>query len=279
MGDKMHQEAKDLHGWVVFLSNIEIPILKQTMRDLQALREDGDNASAHAISIIIARDPMMTALLLRYLQKHKHRSQTNEVLEIEQALLMLGIEPFFNHVFSKITVEEILGKHIPALLATLRVVHRSHRASEYAFDWAVRRRDLHFEEVRVAALLRDMSEILMWCFAPAEMLKVKELQDQNKSMRSGAAQEQIFGFKLVSLQKALVQEWQLPALLLKLMSAENSQQPRVLNVVLADRLARHSSHGWDDAALPDDYKQIGELLNMKVEDVTEIVGAELEPKS
>jgi HD-like signal output (HDOD) protein len=273
MGDKMQQESKDLKGWVAYLGNIEIPILKQTARELQVLRDD-DNASAQSISDIIARDPLMTALLLRYLQKHKHRSQTTEVLEVEQALLMLGIDPFYTHVVSKVTVEEMLGGKIPALLATLHVVHRSHRASAYAYDWAVRRRDLHYEEIRVAALLRDMTEILMWCFAPADMLKVQTLQDQDKSMRSGLAQEQVFGFRLVSLQKELVKEWQLPALLLNLMNAENNQQPRVLNVVLADRLARHSAHGWDDAALPDDYKLIGELLNVKTEDVMEIVGAE-----
>ena len=57
------------------------------------------------------------------------------------------------------------------------------------------------------------------------------------------------------------------------MDAESSQKVRVRNVVMADRLARHSSHGWDDAALPDDYKVIGALLSMKVEDVMDIVGA------
>ena len=270
----MKQDAKDLQGWVSFLSTAEIPILKQTTRDLEALRKEGDNASAHAIATIIARDPLMTALLLRYLQTHKHRSQTSEVMEVEQALLMLGVEPFFNKVVSKKSVEEMLGTQIPALVATLRVVHRSHRASSYAFDWAVRLRDMHFEEVRIAGLLRDMTEILMWCFAPAEMLEIKALQDQDKAMRSGAAQEQVFGFRLVSLQTELVKEWKLPALLLSLMNSENSQQVRVRNVVLADRLARHSSHGWDDAALPDDYKDIGELLNMKVDDVKSIVGAD-----
>ncbi|MGV8935153.1 MAG: HDOD domain-containing protein [Gallionellaceae bacterium] len=270
----MQQESKDLKGWVAYLGNIEIPILKQTARELQVLRDD-DNASAQSISNIIARDPLMTALLLRYLQKHKHRSQTNEVLEVEQALLMLGIDPFYTRVVSNVTVEEMLGGKIPALLATLHVVHRSHRASAYAYDWAVRRRDMHYEEIRVAALLRDMTEILMWCFAPADMFKVQALQDHDKSMRSGLAQEQVFGFRLVSLQKELVKEWQLPALLLNLINAENNQQPRVLNVVLADRLARHSAHGWNDAGLPDDYKMIGELLNVKVEDVLEIVGAEI----
>ena len=270
----MQQEMKDMQGWVAFLSKTEIPILKQTARELQALRDEGDKASAHSIAMIIARDPLMTALLLRYLQAHKHRNQTSEVQEIEQALLMLGVEPFFNKIVSKVTVEGLLGTQIPALVATLRVVHRSHRASSYAYDWAVRLRDLHFEEVRIAALLRDMTEILMWCFAPAEMLKIQMIQTQDITMRSGAAQEQVFGFRLVSLHTELVKEWKLPALLLNLMNAENKQLPRALNVVLADRLARHSSHGWDDAGLPDDYNDIAALLNMKVEEVKVIVGAE-----
>lgn len=270
----MQQETKDLQGWVAFLSHAEIPVLKQTVRDLHALQGEGDKASPHAIAGIIARDPLMTALLLRYLQLHKRRSQTSEVLEVEQALLMLGVEPFFNNVVSGVSVEDMLGTQIPVLVSTLRVVHRSHRASEYAFDWAVRLRDLHFEEVRIAALLSDMTEILMWCFAPADMLKVKVLQEQDKSMRSAVAQEQVFGFSLFALQKELVRKWELPTLLLHLMDHEDGQQPRVRNVVLADRLARHSCHGWDDAALPDDYRDIGALLNMQADDVMSIVGAE-----
>lgn len=270
----MQQGTKDLQGWVTFFSDANIPILKQTQRDLQTLRDTGDSASALSISLIIARDPLMTALLLRYLQTHKRRSQTAEVMEVEQALLMLGIEPFFNNVVSTVSVEEMMGEQKIALLSCLRVVHRAHRASAFAFDWAVRLRDLHFEEVRVAALLRDLAEILMWCFAPAEMHKIKAKQDQNPALRSGTAQEEVFGFRLKSLQTELVKQWQLPTLLLRLMDTESGKNPRVLNVVLADRLARHSSHGWDDAGLPDDYKDIAALLNMKVDDVKEIVGAE-----
>ncbi len=269
----MQQEIKDLQGWVTFLSHAEIPVLKHTLRDLHALREEGDKVSPLAVSIVSTRDPLMTALLLRYLQSHKHRRQTSEVMEVEQALLMLGLEPFFNNVVSKISVEGMLSTQMPALIAVLHVVQRSHRASSYAFDWAVRLRDMHFEEVRVAALLRDLAEILMWCFAPADMLKVAALQLKDKTMRSGKAQEQVLGFRLVALQKELVKEWKLPELMLHLMDADYSEQPRVRNVVLADRLARHSAHGWDDAALPDDYKDIGELLGIKAEMVMGIVRA------
>jgi len=35
----------------------------------------------------------------------------------------------------------------------------------------------------------------------------------------------------------------------------------VRNVVLAVRLARHSAHGWDNPALPDDMDDIAQLLN------------------
>jgi hypothetical protein len=71
-----------------------------------------------------------------------------------------------------------------------------------------------------------------------------------------------------------VKEWVLPALLLKLMDEANSSQERVRNVLLAVDLARHSAHGWDDAALPDDYKNIADLLQMKPEQVMHIVNPE-----
>jgi HD-like signal output (HDOD) protein len=268
------QETRSLEDWVAFLSRAEIPVLKQTARDLAALHEDSENLGARNVAAIIARDPMMTAKLLRYLQQHKHRKQEHEVVQVEQALLMLGVEAFFSKIPPQPLVDEVLRGQMEALVQLLHVVHRSHRASSYAFDWAVRLRDLHFEEVRVAALLHDLAEMLMWCFAPAEMLKIHAMQQQNRTLRSHVAQEEVLGFALEDLQLALAHAWSLPKLLLTLMDDECAQQPRVRNVVLAVNLARHSTNGWDDAALPDDYKGIGELLGMKPEDVMVIVEAE-----
>ena len=37
----------------------------------------------------------------------------------------------------------------------------------------------------------------------------------------------------------------------------------VRNVLLAVRLARHTAHGWDNPAVPDDLHDIGELLNLR----------------
>lgn len=268
------QDINALNEWVDKLSQSDLPVLKHTARDLAALRADDKDVSALSIANVIKHDPIMTVKLLRHLQRHKRRAQTSDVVQVEQALLMLGIETFFNNVAPQLLIEDLLKTHAIALPPVLRVIHRSHRASEYAYDWAVQLRDLHFEEVRIAALLHDIAEILMWCFAPDDMLKIRDMQQQDKSLRSHAAQEQVLGFTLAELQHALATQWSLPELLLALMDDSNARQQRVRNVVLAINLARHSANGWDDAALPDDYREVGELLHIPVARVMLMVGAE-----
>jgi HD-like signal output (HDOD) protein len=265
------QNTDKLSARVTLLSQADIPVLKQTARELGTLREDVNKLSARNVANAISGDPMLTVKLLRYLQQHKHRSQTSEVMQIEQALLMLGVEAFYNKVPPAPLVQDALKGQTEALIELLHVVHRSHRAAEYAFDWAVRLNDLHYEEVRIAALLHDLAEMLMWIFEPADMLKIRSMQKQDKSLRSKAVQEQVLGFNLIDLQRELVRAWELPQLLLMLMDDENANKTRVRNVVLAVNLARHSANGWDDAALPDDYTALGELLRIPATDAMALV--------
>ena len=47
-----------------------------------------------------------------------------------------------------------------------------------------------------------------------------------------------------------------------LIDDSRSQHPRTINVALAIRLARHSADSWENAALPDDYAEIQQFLNL-----------------
>ncbi len=264
-------QVGDVKQWVAKLSSADIPVLKHTARDLEVLRKDPDKLSARGVADAIASDPMITVKLLRYLQQHKRSSQTSEVVQVEQAVIMLGIETFFNKIPARPVVQDVLNGQMEALIQLLHVLHRGHRASEYARDWSIRLNNMHFEEVRIAALLHDLAEMLMWCFAPQEMLAIRKIQQQDKSLRSRAVQEQVLGFALSDLQKELIKEWHLPGLLLTLMDDANSRQTGVRNVLLAVNLARHSANGWDDAALPDDYRDIGELLRITPSDAMALV--------
>jgi len=75
----------------------------------------------------------------------------------------------------------------------------------------------------------------------------------------------------VELQRQLAIDWHLPELLKNLLDPALAKTSRVRNVTLAVNLARHSAQGWDNAALPDDYREIGDLLRMEPERVMALV--------
>lgn len=269
----MSQQPQDLAGWVAWLSQTELPVLKHTARELERMRADEDNLNARSIAHVVTSDPMMTVKLLRYTQAHKRSSQTHDVVQVEQAIMMMGFNTFFREIRPEPVVEDILHGHLQALTQLLRTVRRAQRASHYAFDWALLLHDLHADEVRVAALLSYIAEMVMWCFNPDAMLQIRARLDADKTLRSAAVQQEVLGFKGVELQQALATEWKLPELLLTLMDPAHSSNERVCNVMLALNLARHSANGWDDAALPDDYRDISKLLNIEAEKVMAMVGA------
>lgn len=268
----MTATLSDVTSWIDCLSKTDIPVLKHTARELARLKEDDFKLSPRAIANVVINDPLMIFRLLSYTQKHKSKHQQHDVIQIEQAIMLMGTDAFFKNLPTDCIVEDLLKTNLPALTHLLRLMKRGHRAGHYAMDWAVLHKDIHMEEVRIAALLHDLAEMLMWCFVPDQMNTILNMQHADKTLRSKVAQEQILGFRLIDLQKELVNIYQLPPLLSKLMEEENADETRVRNVTLAVNLARHSANGWDDAALPDDYHEIAEFLRVDVERAKFLIG-------
>jgi HD-like signal output (HDOD) protein len=264
--------ARDLNAWVTFLRTAEIPVLKQTAREIGRLQEDEDNLSARAITNVVLNDPMMVFKVLSYAQKHRSRSQLQDLAQVEQAIMMMGTGVFFRNIPPVPLVEDALKANLTGLMQLLKLIKRAHRAASFAVDWAAHLNDLHAEEVLIAALLHDLSEMLMWCYVPDKMNLIHTMQVADKALRSKAVQQEVLGFVLHDLQAQLVEVFQLPPLLGKLMQDGASDEQRVRNVTLAVNLARHSANGWGDAALPDDYRDIAELLRLDVDRVMRVVG-------
>jgi c-di-GMP-related signal transduction protein len=263
----------DLPSWVKFLSNTDIPVLKQTARELLELQQDEDALSPRGLSTIITHDPMMTFRLLRYAQTHQHKNQSHDLVTAEQALLMMGMTTFFKDLTPQLLVQDMLKTNLTAQTHLFKLIRRAHRAARFAADWATFLYDMQAEEVYIATLLHDLAEILLLCFSPDEMNKIYAMQLADKTLRSQAAQQQVLGFKVMDLQLELDNASHLPPLLSLLIQGEDSNDRRVKNVTLAVNLARHSTHGWDDAALADDYAEIAQLLRVDVEKVMRMVGA------
>ncbi len=262
MTPRMTTPLTGLDTWTRFLDDKEIPVLRQTARALADTREYADRVSVRKIAAIVLNDPLMTARVLRFAAAHRGRRQLQDLSNVEHAVMMLGVEPFFHHFAQFDIVEDRLKTSPQALLGLLHVIRRAQRAARYALDWATWRYDLNCEEVAVAALLHDLAEMLVWCFSPQQALGMHALQEDNLAMRSADAQKDVLGFTLNELQTVLCKQWQLPELLANLMDDKLADRSRVKNVKLAVDLARHSAHGWDDPALPDDFRAIAALMNI-----------------
>jgi HD-like signal output (HDOD) protein len=266
-----------LDEWVAYFGQAELPVLRHTVTELERLRDDAENVNGRVLAGVIVNDPLMTLRLLAYIEANRRERQNTDITTIERALVMIGIGPFFRNFQNLPILENQLKTQPKALLGLLKVIARGRKASRWAREWAILRHDLDVEEITLAALLHDAGEILMWCFAPALALKVRDMQTRDHALRSAAAQTEAFGIRLHDLQLAMAKTWRLPMLLTTLMDDAQADNPRVKNVILAVDLARHSANGWEDAALPDDYTAISALLHINVDTVLHKIGVETPP--
>ena len=256
----------DLDSWVMYFRGADIPVLRHTVSELDKLRDKAESVNARTLSSIILGDPLMALRLIAHIERNRRRSQTTDITTIERALMMMGVVPFFEHFSNIPLVEDQLKEHPKALLGLIKVIQRSRQAAHYARDWGLMRKDLDVDEITLAALLHDTAELLMWSFAPALALEVRAQQAADRALRSHTAQNQVYGISLHDLQIDLARAWHLPSLLVEMMNhKDGAESARERNVRLAVDLARHSANGWDDAALPDDYKAICELLHINPE--------------
>lgn len=286
----IEQPFPDADAWVEFYTQADLPILRHTQSELEKLRENAESISGRVISSVVLKDPLMTLKVLAYLEQRRPKTQRTDITTIGRAIMMIGIDPFFANFNNLPLVEDQLKDYPKAKLGLLKTINRARKAAHWAREWAMMRHDLDIDEITVATLLHDIPEILMWCFAPSMPLKVLEMQAQDRQLRSVAAQEAVYGIPLHELTLGLVSAWHLPKLLATLITATppeegkvsvdtiSSNNPRVRTVSLAVDLARHSANGWDDPALPDDFKAITELLRINHETLMRKLGLEDEPR-
>ena len=270
----IEQPLPDLESWVAYFREASLPVLRHTVQELERMRANAENVGGRALSGTILRDPMMTLRVLGYIESRRGARQTTDITTIERAIMMIGIGPFFRDFQDLPQIEDQLKSNPQALLGLLKVIHRARRAAQWAHDWAIVRHDLDVDEITLAALLHDIAELLMWCFAPGIALQARETHLAHRHRRSAIIQTEVYGVPLYELKMALVETWHLPRLLTQLMDNQHAENPRVRNVKLAVDLARHAADGWNDPALPDDFKAVRELLRINQQSLVRRLGVD-----
>jgi HDOD domain len=261
----------DLAAWTAHFSAAELPVLAATAEALEAMRANEDAVDANSLGELIAQDPLMTLKLMAHAATHRSSRVVTDTETVIAALVMMGITPFFRDFGPQPTVEDHLADAPEALEGLRAVLRRAHRGARFALAFAAHRMDYDAAVIHEAALLHDFAEMLLWCHAPALALRVQAAQQQDPPLRSCAAQLAVLNIELADLQQSLMKAWQLPELLIHITDDRHADTAAVLNVLLAVRLARHSAHGWEHAAIPEDVSAIAELLNLSAEAALQLV--------
>ena len=272
----LNHRLESIEAYVEFFSTQTLPVLRRTVRELEALRADEESVSGRRVALTVLGDPLMAMRVITFLEARRRQSQNHDITTVDRAIMMMGVSPFFRAFAELPSLEQHLAAHPKALLGLLNVISRARRAAQFARDWAVIRHDLDVEEITLGALLHEATEILLWCFAPGLALEVQAMQQADPSLRSALAQKAVFGQSALDIQRALIPRWHMPELLVELLDESRCDNPRVQNIVLAGQFARHLARGWDNPALPDDFSAIGALVHLGREPLLKRLGVPAE---
>jgi HD-like signal output (HDOD) protein len=254
-----------LAAWTLHFERTELPVLADTARVLAELaqrEEEGDDAiDAHLISREVSNDPLLALRLLAYVsRKLGHRAV--QIDSVRSALVLLGIGPFFREFQDLPTLESLLADDEEALEGARDVLRRGERAARFALGFAVHRMDSETTAIHLAALLHDFAELLLWVHAPVLAKTIRRMQQADPTLRSVEAQRMVLGISLGELQQALMKSWRLPELLVRLSGDRHEHDPSVMTVRVALQVARHTSQGWQNVAMPDDVAAVASLLQL-----------------
>ncbi len=257
-----------LGQWAAHFDPMTLPVLPATAAELEALRALEDSVDAHTLAEAVADDPLMSLKVMSHVASLRADRDSGEPESLTGALVMLGIPPFFAAFPPQQCVDQWFAGRPDALAGFNRVLSRSHRAARFAIAFAVHRLDHDASVIHQAALLHDFAELLLWLEFPELALEVARLQALDPALRSAVAQREVLGVELNALQHTLMLRWRLPTLLATFADDHSRRETaQQANVRLAVRVARHSAGGWDNAALPDDYADIGCLLQLSSQHV------------
>jgi len=113
--------------------------------------------------------------------------------------------------------------------------------------------------------------MLLWLHAPELALELQRRQRADSTLRSSTVQRDVLNAELNDIQHVLMKLWHLPDILVRITDDSHADNSQVRNVLLAIRVARHTTNGWDNAAVPDDLRDIAALLQLGIEPTRQLL--------
>ncbi|ROQ93409.1 HDOD domain-containing protein [Desulfosoma caldarium] len=232
--------------WARQVGRAELPILRSTVMAIARVFSQTGTSSA-AMAEAVAKDPFMSARILRMANSAFYNPGLKKVIAIPRAVVVVGFDAVRQACLFARFVEETYSDQ--RLYEIVRCALRAYRQALMAQWIGETLRDGSPEELYAAGLLLDIGLLSLLCVVPLEtVLAFREKRSRCAATEQPAMEKEVFGFETRRLTVRLAEEWTLGDLVKKAALHREETDARIQCVRAASALSLAFEQGRESEA-------------------------------
>lgn len=252
-------------AWVDYLSQVELPVLANTLRRINHLTES-TSSTVNELAGVILNDAQLTSQVLRLSNSAFYNHTRIQVSTVSRAITLIGFDAVKSMAISSLLIDTLIQRNPrPHLLKSLaRALH----AAVQARCLLPGSNDQAKEEVFIGALLTNIGELAFWS-CPSE--QAGELALQLPADNPTELQKEVLGTTFVEITRSLVDNWKLGQFIRDVVSSGRPTSPAVALVRHSVEMAKEAENGWRSPGMEKLLAKMGETIGEKAATVRDQV--------
>lgn len=247
---------KSTQAWVTYLSKVELPVLANTLRQINELT-DSTNSTVNELANVILNDAQLTSQVLRLSNTVFYNQTRTQVSTVSRAITLIGFDSVKSMAISSLLVDTLLQKNDRPHL--LRCLARAIHAAVQARCLLPKRNEQALEEVFIGALLMNIGELAFWSCETEQATELETLLQQDEPPVE--AQKKVLHTTFTEITRGLVDAWSLGPFIKDVVSPGKANSAAASLVRHSVEMARLSEDGWSGPEMDKLLEQIGQDID------------------
>lgn len=231
-------------AWVSYLSMVELPVLANTLRQINELT-DSRNSTVNELANVILNDAQLTSQVLRLSNTVFYNQTRTQVSTVSRAITLIGFDAVKSMAISSLIVDSLLKRNDRPHL--LRCLARAIHAAVQARCLMPKRTEHALEEVFIGALLMNIGELAFWS---CETEQASELEERLRLEEPPVeAQKAVLHTTFTEITRGLVDAWSLGPFIKEVVAPGKANSMASSLVRNSVEMARVSENGWSGAEM------------------------------
>lgn len=260
-------EIRGLDAWMRVLNEHDLPTLNSVVKEICEL-SDNEKCRAEDLTKIILRDANLTSQVLKIANSVHYNTTFIHIKTVSRAIVQLGFENLKNITLAATLIDSFLkDKPKQRMIQSLA---RSFHAAVQAKAMMPHLDSQHKEQVFIAALLRNLSELALITTARPVVEDFLDARDKEPRAEHRLAQEYL-GVDTQVLTRSLIKDWSLGDILAEACDNRSGSSPAAKAVNLGNELSKYIHLGTKSPEMRKLYEQMASLCKIKVEEAKQQV--------